>query len=206
MKLDFKDDIDNYFFRLKSTLDKLSREELAAFMALLLEALEKGTTVFIMGNGGSAATASHFASDFNKGLSWRKASRFRFHCLNDNVPTITAYANDVGYEDIFVEQLRNLLRPGDIVVAISGSGNSANVIKAVKWANANGGRTVSMTGYDGGELRRLASSGVHVPIDDMQVTEDIHMIFDHLCYAVLGRRLPAEAPLDSGSAGEVHRA
>jgi len=143
-----------------------------------------------MGNGGSAATASHYAADFNKGLSYGKARRFRFLCLSDNVPTLTAYANDVAYEEVFVEQLRNFLQPGDLVIAISGSGNSRNILKAIEYANGEGAVTVGLTGYDGGALKRIAQHGVHVPIADMQVTEDLHMVLDHLAYAVLGRALP----------------
>jgi D-sedoheptulose 7-phosphate isomerase len=173
-------------------MDLISRDELNAFLNLLLGALESGVTVYVMGNGGSAATASHFAVDFNKGLSYQKARRFRFVCLNDNVPTLTAYANDVGYEEVFVQQLRNLLTPDDVVIGISGSGNSPNVVKAIEYAGSLGARTVAITGYDGGKLKRAAKSGVHVPIADMQVTEDLHMVLDHLSYAVLGRFLPAE--------------
>jgi D-sedoheptulose 7-phosphate isomerase len=190
MHPDFVPDISRYFDRLKETIDRISREEVNRFLGLLLDALEQGRTVFIMGNGGSAATASHFAADFNKGLSYRKARRFRFICLSDNVPTLTAYANDVSYDEVFVEQLRNFLAPGDLVIAISGSGNSRNVLKAVEYANGEGAVTVGLTGYDGGELKRIARHGVHVPIADMQVTEDLHMVLDHLAYAVLGRVLP----------------
>jgi D-sedoheptulose 7-phosphate isomerase len=189
---DFGSEIESYCSRLKATLDRVSREELNAFLNLLLDALERGSTVYVMGNGGSAATASHFAVDFNKGLSYRKARRFRFVCLNDNVPTLTAYANDVGYEEVFVQQLRNLLDPGDLVIGISGSGNSPNVVKAIEYANSTGAATIGITGYDGGALKRAAKHGVHVPIADMQVTEDLHMVLDHLAYAVLGGVLPGE--------------
>ena len=203
MARDLRPAIESYLTRLKETIDLVSRGELEAFLELLLDALERGATVFTMGNGGSAATASHFAVDFNKGLSYRKARRFRFVCLNDNVPTLTAYANDVGYEEVFVEQLRNLARPGDVAIAISGSGNSPNVVKAIRYANSAGLRSVAITGYDGGALRREAASGVHVPVADMQVTEDIHMVLDHLAYAVLGAVLPAasDAAAREGNVG-----
>ena len=190
MHPDFVPDISEYFERLKATLDRVSRAEVNRFLGLLLDALEQGRTVFIMGNGGSAATASHFAADFNKGLSYGKARRFRFICLSDNVPTLTAYANDVSYEEVFVEQLRNFMTRGDLVIGISGSGNSANVLKAIEYANGEGAVTVGLTGYDGGALKRNARHGVHIPIADMQVTEDLHMVLDHLAYAVLGRVLP----------------
>ncbi len=198
MKRDFQGPLEAYLDRLKAALDKISRDEINGFLNLLVDALEAGRTVFTLGNGGSAATASHMAVDFNKGLSYGKARRFRFFCLSDNLPTLTAYANDVSYEDVFVEPLRNFLEPGDLVIAISGSGNSRNVIKAVEYANAAGAVTVGLTGYDGGLLRKTARHGVHVPIRDMQVTEDLHMVLDHLAYSVLGAYLPDEKP---GTAG-----
>ena len=182
--------------RLKAAIDRISRDEINEFLNLLVDALEAGRTVFTLGNGGSAATASHMAVDFNKGLSYGKARRFRFLCLSDNLPTLTAYANDVSYEDVFVEPLRNFLESGDLVIAISGSGNSRNVIKAVEYANARDAVTVGLTGYDGGRLRKTARYGVHIPIRDMQVTEDLHMVLDHLAYSVLGEYLPDE---DSGA-------
>lgn len=190
MHIDFKSDIELYFSKLKKTLDLISRDELDNFLNLLVDALEKNRRVYVMGNGGSAATASHFVVDFNKGLSYKKAVRFRFTCLSDNVATLTAYANDVSYEDVFVEPLRNYLEPGDLVIGISGSGNSRNVIKAIEYANAHGAITLGLTGYDGGALKKTARHGVHIPIADMQVTEDLHMVLDHMAYAVLGRRLP----------------
>jgi D-sedoheptulose 7-phosphate isomerase len=190
MRPDFVPEISAYFNKLKATIDLVSREEVNTLIGLLLDALEGGKTVFTMGNGGSAATASHYAADFNKGLSYGKARRFRFICLADNTATLTAYANDVAYEEVFVEQLRNFLEPGDLVIGISGSGNSRNVLKAVEHANGAGAITVGLTGYDGGELRRVAQHGVHIPADDMQVTEDLHMVLDHLLYAVLARVLP----------------
>ena len=190
MHHDFTADISKYLERLKSTIDLVSRDEVNDFLGLLLDALEAKRTVFTLGNGGSAATASHYASDFNKGLSLGKAKRFRFICLSDNIPTLTAYANDIAYEEVFVEQLRNFLEPGDLVIALSGSGNSRNVLKAVEFANSSGAVTVGLTGYDGGELRRIVRHGVHIPIADMQIAEDLHMVLDHLCYAVLGPFLP----------------
>jgi D-sedoheptulose 7-phosphate isomerase len=201
MKGQFRVEIDAYFEKLKRTLDLVSRDELDNFLALLLDALDRGCHVFIMGNGGSSSTASHFVADFNKGLSLGKKKRFRFSCLSDNTATITAYANDLSYDDIFVEQLRNFLEPQDLVIAISGSGNSRNIINAVEYANAVGAATLGLTGYDGGALKKLAGHSVHIPIDDMQVTEDLHMVLDHMAYAILGRHLPVEDSPDAASAG-----
>jgi D-sedoheptulose 7-phosphate isomerase len=192
MEMDLRTEIEEYFSRLKRTLDLVPRDELNTFLNLLIKALEEGRHVYIMGNGGSAATASHFAVDFNKGLSFGKAARFRFICLSDNIPTITAYANDLTYDDVFIEQLKNQLEPDDLVIGISGSGNSRNVLKAVNYANSVGARTLGLTGYDGGELKKIAQYGVNVPIADMQVSEDFHMILDHMAYSILGRFLPAE--------------
>jgi D-sedoheptulose 7-phosphate isomerase len=192
MRQSYIADIEAYFSKLKATLDRISRTELDDFLNLLVDALENDRAVYIFGNGGSAATASHFVADFNKGLSYGKARRFRFVCLSDNTATITAYANDVGYDDIFVEQLRNFLQPGDLAIGISGSGNSRNVIQAIEYARQAGALTLGITGYDGGALKRAAAHGVHIPVADMQVTEDLHMVLDHLAYAVLGRILPCE--------------
>jgi D-sedoheptulose 7-phosphate isomerase len=138
-----------------------------------------------MGNGGSAATASHFVCDFNKGLSYGRERKYKFLCLNDNVPALMAYANDVGYDAVFVEQLKNFLQVGDLVIGISGSGNSANVVKAVEYANAHGAVTLALVGYDGGQLKRVAKHCVHVDIADMQIVEDLHMILDHMSMRVL---------------------
>lgn len=190
MQHDFKARVDVYFGRVKAALDAVPREEIDDFLSLLLEALEAERTVYIMGNGGSAATASHYTCDFNKGLSYGKAKRYRFVCLNDNVPTLTAYANDVGYDKVFVEQLRNFLGPEDVVIAISGSGNSPNVLAAIDYANSVGAATVGLSGFDGGELRRRAKHNVTIPVHDMQITEDIHMVLDHLVYYVFKDLLP----------------
>jgi D-sedoheptulose 7-phosphate isomerase len=197
MDREFRNDIENYFGKLKNTLDKISRDELEGFLNLLVDALESGRRIYVMGNGGSAATASHFVADFNKGLSFGMKRRFKFFCLNDNTATMMAYANDVSYEDVFVEQLRNFLEPGDLVIGISGSGNSRNVIKAIEYANASGALTLGLTGYDGGALKKTARFGVHIPVMDMQVTEDLHMVLDHMAYAVLGHLLPAAGVRDA---------
>lgn len=174
-----------YIATLKQTLDKLDYDEVLSFIDVLLNAREEERSIFIMGNGGSAATASHFACDFNKGLSHPGQKRFKIICLNDNVPSMMAYANDQSYEDIFVEQLKNFFQPGDVVIGISGSGNSANVVKAISWANKNGACTVCLVGYDGGKLKQIARKSVHVKVDDMQITEDVHMILDHIGYKLI---------------------
>ncbi|MDR2489366.1 MAG: SIS domain-containing protein [Desulfovibrio sp.] len=178
--------IENYLASLRQQIADLDRNELTTFVGLLRDAREGGRQIFIMGNGGSAATASHFVCDFNKGLSFGRDGKYKIICLNDNVPTLMAYANDVGYDAVFVEQLKNFLRAGDLVIGISGSGNSANVVKAVEYANAKGAVTLALAGYDGGALKRAARHCVHVNIADMQIVEDIHMILDHMAMRVLG--------------------
>jgi D-sedoheptulose 7-phosphate isomerase len=136
--MDFHDDVTSYLARLKAALDLLDTGAIARLAALLADALDTGRDVFIFGNGGSAANASHITVDLAKGASYGGARRLRWHCLCDNVPVLTAYANDVGYDAVFVEPLRNLLRPGDLVIAMSGSGNSRNVIRAVEYAREVG--------------------------------------------------------------------
>lgn len=176
----FKAGIDAYMEKLKGAIDRLSREEMSAFLELLLSAQERDACVFIMGNGGSASTAGHFVCDINKGLSYGMKKRFRVISLADNQATMMAYANDVSYDDVFLEPLKNFLRPGDLVIGISGSGNSKNVLKAIEYANENGGVSVGLTGYNGGRLRQIAHHSVNANIDDMQVSEDIHMIIVHI--------------------------
>jgi D-sedoheptulose 7-phosphate isomerase len=177
--------VETYFAALKNTLDSLDREAILRFLAVLLRAREEGRSVFVMGNGGSAATASHFVCDFNKGLRREEGKNFRFLCLNDNVPSMMAVANDVSYDAVFVEQLKSYLAPGDVVMGISGSGNSANVVNALEYARAHGAETVAFVGYDGGRMKDLARHAVHVPLRDMQIVEDIHMVLDHLSMRVL---------------------
>lgn len=176
---DYTKEIIAYFEREKQVLDMIDKSSLSQVMNILEQARLDGRQIFIMGNGGSAATASHYCCDFNKGISMSKEKRYRMICLNDNVPTMMAYANDISYDDVFVGPLQNFYNEGDVVIGISGSGNSGNVVKAMEWAKDHGAVTVAFTGYDGGKLKQIARYGVHVPIDDMQITEDLHMVFDH---------------------------
>lgn len=168
-----------YLQDLNKALEQIRPEEFEAFIEELQGALLRGSFIYICGNGGSGATASHFAADLNKGVSYGRSRRFKVISLNDNLPTITAYANDVSYEDVFVEQLRNFLSPGDLVIAISGSGNSRNVLKAVDYANRQGGRTFGICGYGGGELKTACSQSLSLDCMDMQKVEDAHVILIH---------------------------
>lgn len=183
--MDYTQEITAYFDRLKVTIDKISKSDLSDLMNVLVDAKESEKQIFIMGNGGSSATASHYVCDFNKGISMNQDKKFKFICLNDNIPSLMAYANDLSFEDIFVEQLKSFYQKGDIVIGISGSGNSMNVLKAIDYANENGGVTVGLTGYSGGKLIEMARHNVHIPIDDMQIAEDLHMVLDHCMMKIL---------------------
>jgi D-sedoheptulose 7-phosphate isomerase len=186
---DYKAEITKYIEAEIEVLRALDVNALNDALNLLEKALESENTVYIMGNGGSAATASHFQNDFNKGVSEYTEKKFRFLCLNDNVPTVMAIANDIGYEEIFRFQLRGRLRPGDVVICISGSGNSKNVLNAAEYAKEHGNTVVGITGFTGGKLREIADCSLHVPVNSMQITEDIHMVFDHLMMSIFYREL-----------------
>lgn len=150
------------------------------------DARDQGRAIFVAGNGGSAATASHFVCDMMKGASLGKPSRFRIQSLHDAMPTLTAYANDLHYQDAAVEQLKNFAVAGDIYMAISGSGNSPNVIRAMEYANSLGCRTLALTGRDGGKLGTMAELNIHVPEQHMGRIEDAHHIICHMiCYCFM---------------------
>ena len=183
--MDYTKKISEYFDRLKRTIDIISKEDISKLINLLITAKEQGKTVFIMGNGGSASTASHFSCDFNKGISFGQEKMFKFICLNDNIPTMMAYANDLGWDEIFIGPLKNFLQKGDLVIGISGSGNSNNVFKALEYANSNGAFTIGLTGYSGGKIKQICQHNIHIPIDDMQITEDLHMVLDHCIMSIL---------------------
>ena len=194
-----------YLARVRGLLDGLAAPA-DRFVEALWGAFEAGATVFLAGNGGSASAASHFGQDLAKGTLADMGSqrRFRVIPLTDNVGFITALANDEGYESIFEQQLRNLGRPGDLLVAISGSGNSANVLRAVDYARSIGMRTIGVTGYDGGKLHKVADVPVHVPVWDMGMAEALHGVIFHLAMSRLRERVGAAqqaAPHASGSPG-----
>lgn len=187
--MNYIDDIKEYFKIEIDVLNKMDPTLISQMMSILFSTWDNEGTIYIFGNGGSAATASHFQNDFNKGLSEHLDKKFHFHCLNDNIATIMAIANDIGYDEIFRFQLKNVLKPNDLIIAISGSGNSANVINAVEYAKEKGITTIGLVGYNGGKLKEMVDLAVHVPINSMQITEDIHMIFDHLIMAVFYKHL-----------------
>jgi D-sedoheptulose 7-phosphate isomerase len=171
--------IDEYFEELKKTLDSVSRDELIHVAEVIREAGEKRAAIYVCGNGGSAAMASHMACDLGKGASYGYSRRYNAFALSDNSSTLLAFANDVSYDDIFVEQLKNALRPGDVVIGLSGSGNSPNILKAVEYANRNDGITIGITGYKTGKLQQTAQHNICLKIDHMQIAEDLHLILNH---------------------------
>jgi D-sedoheptulose 7-phosphate isomerase len=175
-----------YLAYVTRVLASLDENAIAAFIEALLDARERGAQILFIGNGGSAATASHFANDIAIG-SRSRGKPFRALSLTDNLASVTAIANDYGYDEIFTAQLRALLRGGDLLVAISASGNSPNVVKAVEYANSHEATTVALTGFDGGQLKKIAKLVVHVPTGKGEYgpTEDAHMVLDHLIGAFL---------------------
>uniref|UniRef100_Q025U2 Sugar isomerase (SIS) n=1 Tax=Solibacter usitatus (strain Ellin6076) TaxID=234267 RepID=Q025U2_SOLUE len=168
---------------LLKAVDTIDLARVDEAIQILSQARDENRRIFVCGNGGSASTASHFVCDMVKGASFNRASRFRIMALTDSLPTITAYSNDVSYECVFVEQLKNFAEPGDVLIAISGSGNSPNVLRAVEYANSLGCRTIALSGRDGGRLAPLAGLNIQVAHPHMGRIEDGHMVVMHMiCY------------------------
>ncbi len=182
------DSIGNYLNGLHQVLDELPRQEIEQVIDLLSLARLERRQVFILGNGGSAATASHFVCDLAKNTRFEFVPPFRVIGLADNMPIFSALANDEGYENVFAGQLANLIQPGDVVIAISASGKSPNVLKAVELANQAGARTVGMTGYDGGSLGQMVEIHLHVASDCIEYVEDAHLMLEHLITRALRQR------------------
>lgn len=170
----------NYRQQLEKMLSGLDLAKVQKAIAWLAEAREQGRQIFVFGNGGSASTASHFATDLVKGASYGRARKFRMLALTDSLPTITAYANDTGYENVFVEQLKNFAREGDVVIGISSSGNSPNVIRAIEYAASAGCRTIGLTGGDGGKLGPLVQIEIRAPETHTGRIEDAHFVICHM--------------------------
>lgn len=178
-------DIASYIDRFKAELDKLDPSQIQKWADLIYDAYESGNFVYIFGNGGSGCNASHMAEDLGKSslrekdLGDESLRRLKVLSLTDNVGWIMAVGNDVGYDQIFLQQVMNYGQEGDVVLAISGSGNSENVLNAVDWSNRHGLKTLGLTGYGGGKLRDLAQHSFHVPLDDMGMVESIHLAIFH---------------------------
>jgi len=185
-----------YLRYLNHILAGINIEVVSALIKTLVETRERDGQIFFMGNGGSATTASHFANDLAIGTrSWKKP--FRALSLTDNQAIVTAISNDDGYENVFVEQLQALMKKGDTVVAISASGNSKNLVKAIEYANSNGASTVGITSFDGGKLCKIVKQGVHIPANKGEYgpAEDSHMVINHLIGAYLIRLVADENKL-----------
>lgn len=184
---------DRYFGYITEVMGRVDRREIAAFIEVLLDARRRGARIFFIGNGGSAATADHFANDLAIGARAR-TPLFRAISLTDNGAILTAIGNDIGFQEIFTVQLKALMESGDVVIAISASGNSPNIVDAVRWAAEHGAITVGLTGFDGGALRKIARLSVHVPTPEGEYgpVEDLHMILDHLVSAYLRAVCAAE--------------
>jgi D-sedoheptulose 7-phosphate isomerase len=181
-------------------LQRIDTAQLQALADAIHECYLHGKFVFIIGNGGSGSNASHFCEDLGKGSLRREdfdndqKKRLRVLSLTDNTPYILAWANDEGFDRVFVEQLKNLASPGDLLVAISGSGNSPNILKAVEWANRHDLTTFGCTGFNGGRLRELARHNLHVPLDDMGLVESIHLTAFHWVVDDMHRRISLSLP------------
>jgi len=181
---------ERYRKELLTTLPLIDAAKVGQAVDLFREAREKGRTIFLCGNGGSAGNASHFLCDTLKGASYNRPKRFKAIALTDNIATITAYANDVSYDVVFVEQLKSLGAAGDVVVALSGSGNSPNVLRAFEYANSYGMKTIGLTGRDGGKLGGLSQLEIRVPVQHMGRIEDAHLT---ICHAIAYYFMETEA-------------
>ena len=201
MSLEF---IRGYLAELDATLRALPHEQIASIIDAIRDARERDAQIFVVGNGGSAATASHFAVDLGKGASIGAERRFRVLSLTDNVPWITALGNDLSYADVFVEQRKTYARPGDLLLAFSGSGNSENVLRDVRWANSIGCRTIGLSGFEGGRLREEAQECVVVRADHLGRIEDGHFVIQHLLFYYFMSTLHAE-PASAAPAQVAHR-
>jgi D-sedoheptulose 7-phosphate isomerase len=178
-------DVSPFLQRVSQELARINPAEVRALADAIYDCYRHRRTVYVIGNGGSGSNASHFCEDLGKGTLTREdfdndaKQRLRILSLTDNTPYILAWGNDEGFDRVFVEQLKNLANPGDLLVAISGSGNSPNILRAVEWANRHDLRTFGCTGFSGGKLRTLAHQNLHVPLDDMGIVESIHLTAFH---------------------------
>jgi D-sedoheptulose 7-phosphate isomerase len=186
-------DANSYFRCLSAVVEELPFDKIDLAASVLLQAYDAGHTIFLFGNGGSAALASHLACDLGKGTINGSDKRFRVLALTDNVPLMTAWANDSTYEDIFAQQLMNFVRPDDVALAISASGNSPNVLRALNVARHGGAITIGLTGYEGGKMRDLCDVCVVVPSNNMQMIEDLHLCVSHALFTCIRRSICQDA-------------
>jgi D-sedoheptulose 7-phosphate isomerase len=169
-----------YLTRLSQTIEALDILAFDNAIGLIRAAWENGKQIIVFGNGGSALTAQHYVTDWNKAIYLKTGRPFRGVCLAENIGLISAYANDISYNDVFLEQLKPVLHDDDLVIGISGSGNSENILRPIRYANENGGISLGICGYDGGKLKQIAQHAICADINDMQLSEDVHLIFGHL--------------------------
>lgn len=188
------EEIKAYISGLQMTIDQLPLDQINRVIELLQEARLQGRQVFILGNGGSAATASHFVCDLAKNTRYEGWPHFRVIGLTDNMAIFSAYANDEGYENVFAQQLENLVRPGDIVIGISASGNSPNVLNAIEVANQHRAVTIGFTGFDGGKLGPMVQIQLHVNSTCIEHVEDLHLVLEHMIVKTMRERVRAAKP------------
>ena len=172
--------VEDYLERLHAAIDALPRERVVALAQTLLGAYHNDKQVFTIGNGGSSSTASHLAADLSKNTTGPNVRRFRITSLNDNAAIVTALANDLGYEHVFSEQLVNLIRAGDVLIAVSASGNSPNIVNAIRYAQQQSAHVEALLGFDGGIAATLADNAIIVPSRDFGIVEDLHLAINHI--------------------------
>lgn len=205
--MDFMKELEGYRKREIEVYERLNLKDVNIVMNVLEKARMSGRHVFVCGNGGSAATASHYAGDFNKGVNMGilglggyggrgtteqiqrvNVPLYNFECLSDNVPTMMAVSNDEEYGEVFRFPLSVKMKEGDIVIGISGSGNSINIVNAFDYAKKNGGIVIAIVGYSGGKMKEMADHSIHVDVNDMQIAEDLHIVLDHMMMWVLSHK------------------
>lgn len=186
--------IRDYLKRLTKTLESMPAESIEGVSEMLYRAYTDGKQVFTLGNGGSASTASHMAADLAKNTIGPNMRRFRIMSLNDNIPMLTALSNDLGYENVFAEQLQSLIQPGDVLIVLSGSGNSPNVIKAMEYARSQSAEVAALLGFGGGRAAELADISILVDSSDYGVVEDAHLVLNHILVEYFQQRLSDENP------------
>lgn len=186
--------VDDYIGRLHAALDDLGREEMSRLGETLLRAYRNDKQVFLIGNGGSSSTASHMAADLAKNTIGANMKRFKIATLSENAAIVTALANDLGYENIFYEQLINVVRAGDVLIVISASGNSPNILKAIRYAQQQSAEVVGLLGFEGGEAALLADIPIVVKSNDYGIVEDVHLAINHMLVEYFRKSLAASRP------------
>ncbi|MHB1001694.1 MAG: D-sedoheptulose-7-phosphate isomerase [Armatimonadota bacterium] len=176
------DTVKDYLDSVAGLLSRVPKDDIRNVANLIMEAYTSGKQVFIMGNGGSASTASHLACDLQKSIGFEREQKFKVMSLTDNIPLMTAWANDTDYSNVFVQQLSTWLNPNDLVIGISASGNSPNVLRAMELANEKGATTIALCGFHGGKLGKIAEHSIIVESENMQHIEDVHMVLAHLIF------------------------